>query len=123
MSAIWKQLWKIEPIVDIDSLTPEEVNQLFVSLRGREVNTAISDNSAEKIYQNKTDHDKWKFEVDMTNRVMLRCREFVDLASAESHRAWHETSHGTVFPESGPAWFTLIRYEVLDDTTLDQVTV
>jgi len=123
MPAVFKQTWSIDPFVDLSALTEADVNDLFVMTRNYEVNHAINTRSADLINQNKTDHSKWKFKVDMGARVIMRCREFADLASAQATREWHETSHGTVFPASGQVHFSLIEYQVLDNTALDQVTL
>jgi hypothetical protein len=123
MAAVWKHVWAIDPTIDISNLTTDQIDQLFITTRGSEFANAVESLTGEKIFENKTDYNLHKVEVNYDTRQMLRCREFVDLASAQDHLDWHVAHRAPVLSINGQVAFTVISSEVVDNTTLDQVTI
>jgi hypothetical protein len=122
MSAVCKQIWNIESTVDITNMTPRAIELAFRQARGDVINEKIKQYRLDMIAQNKTNEFRFVSMVDITNQQLIRYREFENSDFVQEYGAWYTNSCGTVFPDTGTAQFTLIKYEVLDDTTLEQIT-
>lgn len=115
MSAIFYQKWNIDPSVNIEGLTADDVNNLWRASLG-EIDTERRNLLLSQISDGNTESQKKLIEVDPVNRTMTRQREFVNAAEAQVWLDWLDEH----VPAVGGG-FSRVEQRIIEDSALETV--
>lgn len=121
MAAVFKQIWVIDPSVDLTGHDAETQMWEFNNALEPSVNQSRLALRNQMVAEGKTSYDAFKCLLDIPGRRYLRAREFVNIAAAEEFATWQDEIIGNTVPIPGPVQYTLSSQTVMDNTTLDQV--
>ena len=122
MSAVWKHVWQIDSSLIDANIRDYDLNELFRQIRGQDLTDDIEQAIMQQVYHGRTEHDSYRIDIDRAAGRMIRMRQFQDLATAQAQLDLHMNQHLDRLPAEGPVQFQLISREVIDNTTLDQLT-
>lgn len=121
MPAVCKQIWSIDPSVDLAGHDAETQMWEFNNSLGDTINQSRLAIRNQMVAEGKTTVDAFKCLLDIPGRRYLRARQFVDMAAAEEFGTWQDEIIGNNVPSTGPVQYILSIQEIMNNTTLDQV--